>query len=92
VRAVDAEDEVARKYGLLKYRTISFASLVEELGKRYDAYIIIQDDKLKEPLIKVSDAFEESLSLNDILQVVARSFIKWSKKGRIYNINPVVHL
>jgi ferric-dicitrate binding protein FerR (iron transport regulator) len=87
VRTVNAEDEIAWKQGLLKYRTISFASLAEELGKVYGVSIVITNNKLKDPSVTVSGSFEESQSLDDILRIVARSLpVKWSKKEGTYYI------
>jgi ferric-dicitrate binding protein FerR (iron transport regulator) len=87
VKVVDAEKEVAWKDGLMKYKTIPFVKLMEELGQRYHTQILITNKQLTDPAVLVSGTFEDEESLDEILNVVARSLpFKWSKKGGVYYI------
>lgn len=87
MRTVDAEEEIAWTYGVLKYKTIAFADLVKELEKVYKVPIIIENPKNAPPSTFVSGGFDEKQTINQVLTVISRSFpIKWRKKDGTYYI------
>jgi ferric-dicitrate binding protein FerR (iron transport regulator) len=87
VRYIDIETETAWKDGLLKYKAVSFAKLVEELGRIHGAEIHITNKKLMHPSVTVSGTFEESQSLEQIFTVISKSLpFRWTKKDGKYYI------
>ena len=87
LRIVDAENEVAWKDGILKYKAIAFTDMVKELEKVYKVSILIENQRYASPSIMVSGGFDEIQSLDQVLAVISRSMpIKWTKKDGIYYI------
>jgi ferric-dicitrate binding protein FerR (iron transport regulator) len=84
---VNATDEVLWKDGLMKYKAVTLMELAEELGKRFDTTVIIQNRELRKPSVTVSGTFTEEQSLDQILDVVSSSLsIKWTKDEKDYYI------
>lgn len=84
---VNAADEVLWKDGLIKYKTVTLTDLMNELEKRYNTKINIQNRKLRGSSVTVSGTFTEEQSLDQILDVISRSLpIKWSKNEKGYYI------
>lgn len=82
IRAVDVEEATAWKDNLIKYKSISFVRLLEELGERYHSKIEIENPQLRQPSVQVSGSFSEEQSLDEILQVVSKSLpIHWNCRG-----------
>jgi ferric-dicitrate binding protein FerR (iron transport regulator) len=87
IQVVDVEKEIAWKDGLLKYRTVSFTQLIEEVGKVYGIDIRIVNKELTDPSIMVTGTFDEKQSFEQILKVVSQSLpITWTKRGGVYYI------
>lgn len=87
IRSVNARDNMAWKDGLLRYKSIALCTLLNELEKRYDTPIRVENKKLLNPNVTVSGTFTEDQSLKDILQVISRSLpIKWSQHDGTYYI------
>jgi ferric-dicitrate binding protein FerR (iron transport regulator) len=87
IRRVDLETETAWKDGLLKYKAVSFAKLVEELSQIHDVEIQVTNKKLTNPSVTVSGTFEDGQSIEQIFAVIARSLpFQWAKKDGIYYV------
>lgn len=87
IQSVNARDNMSWKDGLLKYKSIALRTLLDELEKRYDCQIKLDNKRLLDPSITVSGTFSEDQSLKEILQVIGRSLpIQWSEKNGIYYI------
>lgn len=88
VYSVDTDQEIAWKDDLLKYKSISFVSLLKDLEKIYHVKFAIVNKKLTDPSVTVSGTFTKEQSLEQILQVINKSLpIKWTYKEGIYYIN-----
>jgi ferric-dicitrate binding protein FerR (iron transport regulator) len=88
IRRVDIERETAWKDGLLKYKSVTFTQLVEELSRMHDTEIHVTNKNLTSPSVTVSGTFEEGQSIEQIFAVISRSLpFKWTKKDGIYYIN-----
>lgn len=87
IRSVNARDNVAWKDGLLRYKSVALCTLLNELEKRYDTPIHVENKALLNPDVTVSGTFSEDQSLKEILQVIARSYpIKWSQSNGSYYV------
>lgn len=87
VSSVDTDLEIAWKNDLLKYKSISFVSLLKDLEKRYNVKFTILNKKLTDPAVTLSGTFTQEQSLEQILQVINKSLpIKWSYKEGVYYI------
>ncbi|RGP13101.1 FecR family protein [Parabacteroides gordonii] len=87
VSTVDTDLEIAWKNDLLKYKSISFVSLLKDLEKRYNVKFTILNKKLTDPAVTLSGTFTQEQSLEQILQVINKSLpIKWSYKEGVYYI------
>lgn len=88
VTEVNPEQEVAWKDGLLKYRSLSFKTLMEHLAKDYGVGIVINNKRLLDPELKVSGSFEQQEPFEKVLEVINRTvMIKWKNENGIYYIN-----
>lgn len=87
IESVDAEVYTAWKNGVLKYKSISFVELINDLRETYKVNIQIKNSKLLDPKISVSGTFDEKQNIDQILEVISRSLpIKWYRKDDIYYI------
>ena len=87
IQSVNAKENLAWKDGLLKYKSIALCTLLNELEKRYEIPIHIENKRLLDPNVTVSGTFSEDQSLKEILQVISRSLpIKWSQRDGTYYI------
>lgn len=87
VKSVDAEIYTAWKSGILKYKSISFVQLIRNLREIYEVDIQIENKKWLDPKISVSGTFDDKQSIDQVLEVIARSLsIKWCKENGIYYI------
>ena len=87
IQSVNAKENLAWKDGLLKYKSIALCTLLNELEKKYEIPIHIENKKLMDPNVTVSGTFSEDQSLKEILQVISRSLpIKWSQRDGTYYI------
>lgn len=87
VHSVDTDQEIAWKDDLLKYKSISFVSLLKDLEKIYHVKFTIVNKKLNDPSVTVSGTFTKEQSLEQILQVINKSLpIKWTHEEGIYYI------
>ncbi|GBU08135.1 iron dicitrate transporter FecR [Bacteroidales bacterium] len=88
IREVYAQEAIAWKDGVQRYKSISFKNLISQLETRYGVSIIINKAALKMPSVRVSGTFAEEQSLDNILNLVALSIpLKWTKQGDVYFIN-----
>lgn len=88
ITEVNPEQEVAWKDGLLKYRSLSFKTLMEHLAKDYGVKIVINNKRLLDPELKVSGSFEQEEAFEKVLEVINRTImIKWKNENGIYYIN-----
>ena len=75
------------KDGLLKYKSISFTQLVENLKDIYQVEIQIDDERLTDPSITVSGTFDQKQSFDQILKVISYSLpVRWTNDNGIYHI------
>lgn len=87
VQPVDAKEKVAWKDGLLTYKSVELGVLLQELEKRYEIPIHLENKQLSDPAITVSGTFTEDQSLKEILSVIARSLpIRWSERNGAFYI------
>ena len=63
----------AWKDGLLKYKSIPFTELIENLKDIYQVEIRIDDERLADPSITVSGTFNQKKSIEQILKVISHS-------------------
>lgn len=88
ITEVNPEQEVAWKDGLLKYRSLSFKTLMDYLAKDYGVKIVINNKRLLDPELKVSGSFEQEEGFEKVLEVINRTImIKWKNENGIYYIN-----
>lgn len=88
ITEVNPEQEVAWKDGLLKYRSLSFKTLMDYLAKDYGVKIVINNKRLLDPELKVSGSFEQEEAFEKVLEVINRTVaIKWKNENGIYYIN-----
>lgn len=77
----------AWKDGLLKYKSIPFTELIENLKDIYQVEIRIDDERLADPSITVSGTFNQKQSIEQILKVISHSLpIRWTNKTGNYHI------
>lgn len=87
IQTVNAKEDLAWKDGLLKYKSIALYTLLNELEKRYEVPIHIENKKLMDPNVTVSGTFSDQQSLQEILRIISRSLpIQWSQKEGSYHI------
>lgn len=87
IRSVNAKENLAWKDGLLKYKSVPLCTLLNELEKRYEVPIHIDNKMLLDSSVTVSGTFSEEQSLKEILRVISRSLpIKWSQRNGAYYI------
>lgn len=90
IQPVNTDLVVAWKEGLLRYRSVPFVQLVEDLRKAYQIPISITDEVLRQPNVIVSGSFDEKLSLEEIFQVVNRSLpIRWLFRNGGYEVSRI---
>lgn len=90
VKHVDTDIFTSWKDGLLKYKSISFAELIEELKNVYQVQIQIDDENLMKPTVMVSGTFSREQSIEQILKVISRSLpIRWTNSNGVYYIQHV---
>lgn len=88
ITEVNSEQELAWKDGLLKYRSLSFKALMDCLAKDYGVKIVINNQSLLDPELKVSGSFEQDEGFENVLEVINRTIaIKWKNENGIYYIN-----
>lgn len=73
IQPVDARQGTAWKDGLLKYKSVPLCVLLDELEKRYEMPIRLENKKWADRAVTVSGTFTEDQSLKEILRVIARS-------------------
>ena len=87
VKEIDTDTFTAWKDGLLKYKSISFTQLVENLKDIYQVEIQIDDERLTDPSITVSGTFDQKQSFDQILKVISYSLpVRWTNDNGIYHI------
>lgn len=87
IKQVDTDLSTAWKDGLLKYKSIPFIQLVENLETIYQADIRIDDKRLTDPSVTVSATFDEGQSLEQILNVISYSLpVRWTNDKGVYHI------
>ncbi|MTU27758.1 FecR family protein [Parabacteroides merdae] len=87
VKEIDTETFTAWKDGLLKYKSIPFIELIENLKDIYQVEIRIDDERLADPSITVSGTFDQKQSIEQILKVISHSLpIRWTNKTGNYHI------
>lgn len=87
LESVDSDVTTAWKNGVLKYKSISFSQLISNLRDSYQVDIRIKNAKLLDPNVKVSGAFDENQSIEQVLKVISRSLpIKWYCNNGVYYI------
>ena len=87
VKEIDTATFTAWKDGLLKYKSIPFTELIENLKDMYQVEIRIDDERLADPSITVSGTFDQKQSIEQILKVISHSLpIRWTNKTGNYHI------
>lgn len=87
VCSVDADQKIAWKDDLLRYKSISFIDLLKELESIYPVKFIITNQKLTDTSVTVSGTFSKEQSMEQILQIINKSFpIKWTYENGTYYI------
>lgn len=87
VATVNAEDCIAWKDGLIKYRSIALAKLVDQLQQRYGVAIRMTSRTLLDPNMTVSGTFRDDQSLSEILNIIAKSLpIRWTLRNNKYYV------
>ena len=90
VKEIDTETFTAWKDGLLKYKSIPFIELIENLKDIYQVEIRIDDERLADPSITVSGTFDQKQSIEQILKVISCSLpVQWTNNDGIYHIQYV---
>lgn len=90
VKQVDTDIFTSWKDGLLKYKSISFIELIEELKHVYQVQIEIDAEELMKPTVRVSGTFSREQSIEQILKVISRSLpIQWTNSNGVYYIQHV---
>ena len=90
VKEIDTETFTAWKDGLLKYKSIPFIELIENLKDIYQVEIRIDDEILADPSITVSGTFDQKQSIEQILKVISCSLpVQWTNNDGIYHIQYV---
>ena len=87
IKEIETDTYTAWRNGLLKYKSIPFFQLIEDLQNIYSVKIQITDKRLTESSVTVSGTFEQKQSIEQILKVISHSLpIQWTKKNGIYQI------
>lgn len=87
IQQIDTDTFTAWKDGLLKYKSIPFTQLIENLKDMYQVEIRIDDERLADPSVTVSGTFDQEQSAEQILKVISYSLpIRWTKKNGVYHI------
>ena len=87
VKEIDTDTFTAWKDGLLKYKSIPFTELIENLKDIYQVEIRIDDERLADPSSTVSGTFNQKQSIEQILKVISHSLpIRWTNKTGNYHI------
>lgn len=87
IKHVDTDPFTSWKDGLLKYKSIPFIELIEELQATYKVEIRIDSGELMKPAVTVSGTFSEEQSIEQILKVISRSLpIRWHNSDGVYYI------
>ena len=81
VKVIDTDTFTAWKDGLLKYKSIPFTELIENLKDIYQVEIRIDDERLADPSITVSGTFNQKQSIEQILKSNLTQFASYG--GRI---------
>lgn len=86
---VNAEEQLAWKDGLQKYRSIALSDLIEQLQQRYGVPIHITARSLLNPDITVTGTFQDNQSLPEVLNIISKSLpIHWSLRNMEYYVEP----
>lgn len=86
IESVTTDLVTAWKSHLIKYKSITFKEFLNMLAKQYDVEIILSDSELGKQ--KVSGAFDDSLTVDQILNLMKKNLsFKWKKQGDKYVIN-----
>lgn len=87
IKEIETDTYTAWRDGLLKYKSIPFFQLIEDLQNIYSVKIQITDKRLTESSVTVSGTFEQKQNIEQILKVISHSLpIQWTKKNGIYQI------
>ena len=84
---VDTEESISWKSELLRYKSIPFTELIQELEDKYQTRIIIKNKKLMKHDIIISGSFSKKQSIEQILKVISQSLpFNWTYDNGIYYI------
>jgi len=87
IKQVDTDIFTAWKNGLLKYKSIPFIELIEELKNIYHVDIQIESKELMRPTETVTGTFSSEQNIEQILKVISRSLpIRWTNSDGVYYI------
>ena len=87
VKQIDTDTFTAWKDGLLKYKSIPFTKLIENLKDMYQVEIRIDDERLADPSVTVSGTFDQRQSFDQILKVISYSLpVRWTNHDGVYHI------
>lgn len=87
IMQVDTNEYTSWKNGLLKYKSIPFVELIQELKNKYQIEIVIDSEKLKKHDIVVSGTFSEDQNIEQILKVISQSLpFSWKYDNGVYYI------
>lgn len=83
---VSADLVTAWKSHLIKYRSVPFREFLDMLKERYEVEIILSNEALGNQ--KVTGSFDESLTVDQILDLMKKNLVfRWKKQGESYVIN-----
>ncbi len=92
VKQVDPDQYIAWKYGLLKYKSLPLVDIVKELQRVYKVDIVVENPELMESMVAVSGTFREEQSLEQLLDVIARSLpVRWHIREGVYYIQSATY-
>lgn len=90
VKNVDTDLFTSWKNGLLKYKSIPFVELIEELKTVYHVDIKLNNKELMKPTETVTGTFSKDQSIEQVLKVISRSLpIRWTNDSGVYYIQCV---
>lgn len=86
IESVSTDLITAWKSHQIKYKSIPFKEFLDMLMKQYDVEIILSNKELGNQ--KVTGAFDESLTVDQILDLMKKNLsFEWKKQGNKYVIN-----
>ncbi len=90
VKQVDTDIFTSWKDGLMKYKSIPFIELIEDLKKTYKVDIRIDDEELTNLTVTVTGTFSDEQGIGGILNTISRTIpISWNYSDGVYYIQHI---